>query len=435
MMMCNVRGAICGLALVGSLAFVGGAGAQAGAFTEWENGLPQDPDYFPIGVWVQNERFSEEYKAMGINLYVGLGGWRSEQEQLQWLKDHDMPVLAHQNALMRNLLAQESELLDPVVGWLQQDEPDNAQSNGQGGFGPPVTPGEMVSRYETLQSYDDTRPVYMNLGQGVAWDGWIGRGVRTNHPEDYPAYQGAADILSFDIYPAASTRPAITGELWRVGYGVKRMREWTDDDKPVWNVIEASRIHGAGKITPHELRAEAWMSVIYGSTGITYFVHEWDADGNFISSNALRTDPVLGPAVTDVNQELQDLASVINSETIEGRVNVISGNVSDHIKNSYDIDGLATMLKQQGDDYYLFTVRMRDSATEGVFAIDGIDGPRWDVHVIGEDRMLEVDENGVFSDTYSGWDAHLYRLTPAVPEPTSAALLLLGLGGLMRRRR
>jgi len=27
--------------------------------------------------------------------------------------------------------------------------------------------------------------VLLNLGQRVAYDQWIGRGARTNHPEDY----------------------------------------------------------------------------------------------------------------------------------------------------------------------------------------------------------------------------------------------------------
>ena len=41
----------------------------------------------------------------------------------------------------------------------------------------------------------------LNLGQGVAFDNYIGRGVRRNHPEDYPEYVKGCDIASFDIYP------------------------------------------------------------------------------------------------------------------------------------------------------------------------------------------------------------------------------------------
>ena len=406
---------------------------QGGPFPEWENGLPADPAHFPIGVWLQNERFLHDYRDMGINLYIGLGGWRTQQEQLAYLRQHNMPVIAHQNNTMRSLLVQNSSLLDPVVAWMQQDEPDNAQSDGQGGWGPPVTPEEIQSRYEAFQSHDPTRPIYMNLGQGVAWDGWIGRGVRTNRPEDYPEYQKGADILSFDIYPAASTRPQTQGQLWRVGYGVKRLREWTDDDKPVWNIIEASRIGGAGMVTPHEIRALAWMSIVHGSTGIGYFVHEWDSDGNLVSTHSLRGNDVLRPAVTAVNHQIHELAPVINSPTLHDRVNVISGNTADTIATNYGVDGIATMLKSDGEDgYYLFTVRMRETSALGTFQILDMVGRGGEAHVLGEDRMIPIDADGMFSETYDGWDTKLYHI---VPEPTSATLLAAGAGLLLMRRR
>ena len=66
----------------------------------------------------------------------------------------------------------------------------------------------------------------LNLGQGVAWDGWYGRGVRTNHPEDYAEYVRGGDIISFDIYPAVHDKPAVAGKLWYVARGVERLRGW-----------------------------------------------------------------------------------------------------------------------------------------------------------------------------------------------------------------
>ena len=60
----------------------------------------------------------------------------------------------------------------------------------------------------------------LNLGQGVAWDGCYGRGVRTNHPEDYPEYIRGCDLVSFDIYPVAHSTPrcpAISG-MWHRGW-------------------------------------------------------------------------------------------------------------------------------------------------------------------------------------------------------------------------
>ena len=94
-----------------------------------------------------------------------------------------MPVICSQNKLAL------SRLNDPIIiGWMHEDEPDNAQSQGEGkGYGPPVPPEKIVEEYRQMRATDPNRPVVLNLGQGVAWDGWYGRGIRTNHPEDYPA--------------------------------------------------------------------------------------------------------------------------------------------------------------------------------------------------------------------------------------------------------
>src|SRR6185437_12356395 len=125
-----------------------------------------------------------------------------------------------------------------------------------------------------LKQHDPAHPVFLNLGQGVAWDGWYGRGVRTNHPEDYREYLSGCDIASFDIYPATHENPAIAGNLWYVAQGVKRLVDWTGGNKPVWCCIEAA---ANGKLVPTaaQLRTEVWMAITSGATGIVYFCHQF----------------------------------------------------------------------------------------------------------------------------------------------------------------
>jgi hypothetical protein len=120
------------------------------------------------------------------------------------------------------------------------------------------------------------RPVLLNLGQGVAWDNWIGRGVRRNHPEDYPEYVKGCDIVSFDIYPAVHDKAEVAGKLEFVARGVERLGQWTRGEKIIWNCIEASRISNPQvKPTPDQVRAEVWMALIHGSRGLIYFVHQF----------------------------------------------------------------------------------------------------------------------------------------------------------------
>ena len=45
-------------------------------------------------------------------------------------------------------------------------------------------------------------------------------------------------------------------------------------EKVVWNVIETTHINSQAMPTPHQVRAEVWMSLIHGSRGILGVVGE-----------------------------------------------------------------------------------------------------------------------------------------------------------------
>ena len=368
------------------------AGSQAEAPPLSRSGLLSDANVFPIGVWLQNPRHAERYRAAGFNLYVGL--WKGPTEvQLGSLKQAGMSVICSQNRMGLD------HINDPViVGWMHQDEPDNAQSlGGDRGYGPPVTPEKVRQGYETMRITDPSRPVLLNLGQGVAWDQWHGRGVRTNHPEDYPLYAQGCDIVSFDIYPACHSNAQVAGQLEYVARGVERLVQWTQGTKRVWNCIECTRInHPTQKATPHQVRCEVWMSIVHGSTGLIYFVHEWQPK---FDEAALLTDRQMYDAVSRVNHRIQVLASVLQGPTISGGVTVESTNAEAPV---------AVMMKRAGTVTYVFAVMMRDRSTRARFTVAGLTGMRR-VDVLDEARTLNAVE-GVFADTFQPWDVHLYRI-------------------------
>jgi hypothetical protein len=238
--------------------------------------------------------------------------------------------------------------------------------------------------------------VLLNLGQGVAWDGWHGRGVRTNHPEDYPEYVKGCDIASFDIYPAVHDKPEVAGNLWFVAKGVERLAKWTGGKKVVWNCIECTRISNPNtKATPHQVKCEVWMSIIHGSMGLIYFVHEWQPRFN---ESALLSDAEMLSAVTAINRQITELAPVLNSPTIENAATVSS---------SKDGVPIAMMVKKHDGATYLFAVGMRDNKTTATFTLQQ-PGSYKTIETIGENRTIVV-KNGVFKDNFEAWDVHLYR--------------------------
>ncbi len=374
------------------------AAAPASPYRQWTNGPSAAPDFFPIAVWLQSPANAARYRQAGFNLYIGL--WRGPTEsQLATLKAADMRVICEQNAVALR------HLDDPTIaGWMHGDEPDNAQSLGEGkGYGPPIPPATIIRDYERLRAKDPTRPILLNLGQGVAWDDWHGRGVRTRHPEDYAEYAQGGDIVSFDIYPVVHDNPAVSSNLWFVARGVDRLRQWTRGEKPVWNCIECSRIsHPTARPTPHQIRAEVWMSLIHGSRGLIYFVHEWVPK---FSESALLNDPERLAAVTAINRQIQELAPPLNSPSQPQRVAVTSTNAEVPV----DI-----LVKSYGRDLFVFAVAMRAAPTEGRFALRGAKGSAL-VEVLGEKRTLTA-KDGTFQDRFAPWDVHLYRLPTGAPE-------------------
>jgi hypothetical protein len=361
-------------------------------YAQWKNGPPKDESYFPLAVWAQEPSDAPRYKAAGINLFVGLEG-RSVDSALADLTKYEMPVICLQNA---ETLAHKDNPI--IVGWMHEDEPDNAQDlPGGGGYGPPILPATIFKEYEDFRKADPTRPVLLNLGQGVAWDGWYGRNIPQGQREVYAEsqYLKGCDIVSFDIYPMASRDAAVKGKLDFVARGVERLVKWTQGREIVWDCIECTPIRGTGP-TPKQVKAEVWMSLVRGSQGIIYFCHVFRPKED---DRALLDEPAMLAAVTAINKQVEELAPALNSPTVKDGLKV---------ESSDSAVPVATMVKKHGGATYIFAVSMQPGATEATFSLDGLPAEA-QVEVLGEARKI-APADGKFQDHFADWDVHLYRI-------------------------
>jgi len=365
-------------------------------YAKWKYGPSKDPEFFPLCVWLQDPKNAEKYQTLSINTYIGLWDGPTE-EQLERLRKAGMRVICFQNEVGL------SHGEDPIIiGWMHDDEPDNAQPlPGGEGYGPPIPPQQIVDDYMKIRTADPSRPILLNLGQGVAWDNWYGRGVRKNKPEDYPEYIKGCDIVSFDIYPVVHTDLEVAGKLWYVAKGVKRLCAWSEGQRIVWNCIECTRISNPNKKpTPRQVKAEVWMSVIHGSTGIIYFVHQFKPE--FIEAGLL-ADSEMAQAVKEIDRQILELAPVLNSPTLYAQNAVNVGGEEDLLSP------LALMIKERGGKIYMFAVNVEEKAVKMKFTAEGMSSD-YVIEVYDEDRLI-VPNASTFEDYFDAFDVHIYSIT------------------------
>jgi len=359
-------------------------------YAAWQHGPPTDPSFFPIAVWLQSPSNAQRYKDIGVNTFVGLWDGPTE-EQLSALASQGIYAISAQEGVWS------THLSDPTIrGWMHGDEPDNAQPDGQGGYGPCVDPAAIVSSYDTFKQGDPTRPIYLNLGQGVANVDYIGRGVCSGKVEMYPEYAKGADILSFDIYPA-NNADGSQNQLWLVASGVDRLRQASDYKKPVWNWIETTAISDPTRgPTPQQVKAEVWMSLIHGSMGIGYFCHIMEP--TFVEAGLL-ADTAMTEAVAAINQQVLSLAPALNTPSLANAVSVASANAA------VPID---LMVKRWDGALYAFAVAMRPGATTATFTVPDL--PTGSIEVVEEPRTLQL-ANHTFSDAFAAsYAVHVYKI-------------------------
>ena len=367
----------------------------SGVAVAQDGGKVKDPAFFPIAVWAQNPVNASAYKENGINMFISIHGGL-DQEKLNHLKKAEMRVIAHQNDFGL------TKLDEPLIyGWMHGDEPDNAQRNRkENKWDPCRDPAVIIADYKKIKEKDPSRPVYLNVGRGVAYTNWVGRGVCRGKVDMYKVsnngYLKGCDIASFDIYPVNSREEDVEGRLWYVAKGIDNLQEWSDHQKPTWCWIETTRISEKAKRkpTPAEVKSEVWMALIHGAKGFGYFCHSFVGK---TEDAALLHDAEMIRGVKAINEQVTSLAPVLNSPDTKDYATVNTSN------EAVPVD---MMTKKDGKVNYIFAVAMRDGKTNATFDVKS--GKT--VEVLGENRTIRI-KRGRFSDAFTDYGVHLYRIT------------------------
>ncbi len=371
--------------------------AWTSPYAGWTHGIPTDPSFFPLACWLQGSWHATELAQLGINIYVGnnAGTDPMAASDLATIKALGMYAIVGQDSVGL------ASIDDPtIVGWwMTPDEPDNAQSNGMGGYGPPVAPATLVTQYQAYQKADPSRPIWLGLGQGVAYDAWEGRG---SNPPPESQYVPASDIAAFDIYPynacsGDTNQMAICGQFWLNAFGIDRLHQWANRKQAAWTDVETTNFNGgtAGP-TPVQTVSEVWLSLIHEAGGIVYFL---DVLGPTFREDGIFENPAMVTAVTALNKQIKALAPQLNSTTVTGLVTATSSS------STTTID---TMVKTGGTSIYVFSAVSRAGTATGSYVIAGLTGDG-EATVVGENRNVPV-KAGKFSDAFAASAVHIYQI-------------------------
>jgi len=348
-----------------------------------------DPGFFPVGVWLQPAGPAPAYKKMGVNVYVG--GVDSYPRP----KDKAFLDVLHKQGLYaicpyKKQYVEERLLEHPAfIGWMFGDEPDNVDSK----TGQVIhTPEALLSDFARIRRDDATHRVYLNLGQGVANERFVGRAATD---EQYAQYPRACDIISFDVYPCNSISPNGPNRLHLMAKGIDRLRKWADPHKRVWCWIEANKIHkGGGRApTPDEVKTMIWMALVHGADGYGFFCHSWAGK----RMKAAGIEPEMQAALAKVNAEVHTLARVLNSATVQSGATVKTA-----LGSRVDV-----LVKKHGGATYVFAVNMFRKPEKPTITVKGVGNAT--AEVLFENRTVPM-KAGRIVDDFAPYAVHRYKI-------------------------
>ncbi|NLX60016.1 MAG: hypothetical protein GXY74_13120 [Phycisphaerae bacterium] len=276
---------------------------------------------------------------------------------------------------------------------------------------PKMTVEEVARDYQLIKQTDPSRPVMMNLTAKFMKE-------RQEYADEakqamYPGYIAHCDLVGFDIYPVYGYN--MPNKIYWVADGVTELRALAGPKKPVYAWIETNRgspwIKDYSKqidVRPEYTRAEVWMALIRGATGIAYFTHAWQPEyTQFAPKGEMLKE------LARLNAQLTRLAPAILAPAAKAKVAMtLSDDMACHVKAT-ELDG-ALYIFAQNIDLGADAAKMKqgqDITPRGGKATITVEGLKAGatIEVVDEGRTITADD-GSFSDEFKPLAEHVYKM-------------------------
>lgn len=353
---------------------------------------------FPIGVWYESVLSASDSAtdaAMGLNTYVVL----TSNSLYSAVAAGDMKVIP-QFALTGTPGAE-------TVGYMTGDEVDMSIT---GWWGAPTAAQQSALNASIAALPKDGRPLVTNFGKGLAFGGNV------------PAAQtmlNSQDIISCDIYwftdsdvyqstqggvlfngGSAALTATQTRRASNYGAVVTKMRSLLGFKKPVWGFVEnggpfSGNTTAASYITPAQLRAAVWHSIIAGAQGILYFNHSFGGPAQGQHNFRTAYYAPIRTVAAAVNAQIQSLAAALLGPTA---TRLVSAPAS-----------VKVLAKWNGGAPVIFAGSTENVTSSPTFTVAG--HTVGTVTVLGESRTIAMTA-GQFTDTFTDGNAiHIYQVS------------------------
>lgn len=375
---------------------------------QWTN--PPSPHAFPVAVFFADPPFLDDYYALGVNTLVA-GSLNPDYVSAMNAMGNTMDWYPYIDPLSDELVRvqdDEPAIAAQIRGYQLDDEPDMST-------GAYRSPALLQSWVTYMRQRDSTKPLYLNFGippavnQGF-FHAPAGASIQFAN-ELWRQWAAMADIISCDWYNLSDDRDSLDRYgVWTYATQIGRMREITDDAKPVWLVIETTS-QAPGQPTPDQVNKAVWAALIAGARGIVFFDHRFASD--FVTQDfaAMINDAPMSAMVTALSARLQSLGpALLGADTGLVTEWTTSNTTEGPRGGTYGVPIHYTS-RDDGTYEYVFAQAIRPGATTGTLTI-----PSWAgevVDVIDESRTETVSGGGVLTDSFAAdYQYHLYRRTP-----------------------
>lgn len=296
----------------------------------------------------------------GVNLFIsGECQSVSAKRQLAIVREHGLAVLPVANGSVRG---------NALAGWTYPDEPEGSH----------WTPEGLQRAYASRPGTPDGLLSFMTTGAGFFTHD-------PAHPRSvYRAFARIADVSGFDLYPLGHCHKDLVSV-----YDAQRDFVGLAGVRPTFQWIETGPIVptycGGFQMLPDEVRAEVWLAITGGATGIGYFTQTWSPQHKTFD---IRSE--IAQEMRRTNRQLTTLTPAL---------------LGSRVPISADTGAIKTIARRANGSVYVFAVNSTRGPVKVQLHVPGL-GNR-NVRAIDENRTLRSDR-GRLIDDFAPLAVHLY---------------------------